>query len=74
MMDVQLTLDTVLARGTRLFPDREIVTKRPDGTKHRYTYADLDRRVRQLANALDELGVGRGERVATVALNNYRHL
>nr|WP_255149856.1 long-chain fatty acid--CoA ligase [Halorarius halobius] len=74
MMDSQLTLDKLLARATRLFPDREIVTKRPDGSKHRYTYADLDRRVRQLANALDELGVETGDRVATVALNNYRHL
>ncbi|WP_350356178.1 long-chain fatty acid--CoA ligase [Halorarius halobius] len=73
-MDSQLTLDKLLARATRLFPDREIVTKRPDGSKHRYTYADLDRRVRQLANALDELGVETGDRVATVALNNYRHL
>ncbi|MEF8777975.1 MAG: long-chain fatty acid--CoA ligase, partial [Natronomonas sp.] len=29
---------------------------------------------RQLANALDELGVEQGERVGTIALNNYRHL
>jgi fatty-acyl-CoA synthase len=74
MMDVSLTLDKLLARAVDLFPDREIVTKRPDGSLHRYTYADLDRRVKQLANALDELGVGEGERVATVALNHYRHL
>ena len=74
MMDVQLTVDKLLERGVDLFPDREIVTKRPDGSLHRYTYADLDRRVRKLANALDSLGVAEGERVGTVALNNYRHL
>ena len=74
MMDTQLTLDRVLARAVDLFPDREVVTKTPDGDVHRYTYADLDDRVRQLAGALDTLGVERGSRVATVAANNYRHL
>jgi fatty-acyl-CoA synthase len=74
MMDYQLTLDRILDRATDLFPDREIVSVRPDGSRHRYTYADLGDRVNQLANALDDLGVGRGERVATVALNNHRHL
>jgi fatty-acyl-CoA synthase len=74
MMDVQLTLDRLLARAVDLFPDREVVTKTTDGDLHRYTYADLDDRVRRLAGALDDLGVERGERVATVAPNDYRHL
>jgi fatty-acyl-CoA synthase len=74
MMDVQLTLRGLLDRAVELFPDREIVTKTPTGDLHRYTYGDLDDRVAQLAHALDDLGVGAGERVATVAANNYRHL
>jgi fatty-acyl-CoA synthase len=74
MMDVQLTLDGVLERAGELFPDREIVTKRPDGSLHRYSYGDLGRRTRQLAHALDDLSLDRGDRVATVAMNNYRHL
>ena len=74
MMDYQLTLEKVLDRATSLFPDREVVSVRPDGSKHRYTYAEMGDRVAQLANALDDLGVGEGERVATVALNNHRHL
>jgi fatty-acyl-CoA synthase len=73
-MDVQLTLDGVLERAGELFPDREIVTKRPDGSLHRYSYGDLGRRTRQLAHALDDLSLDRGDRVATVAMNNYRHL
>ncbi|MFC7227089.1 long-chain fatty acid--CoA ligase [Salinirubellus salinus] len=73
-MDVQLTLDRLLARAVDLFPDREVVTKTPGGDLHRYTYADLDDRVRRLAGALDDLGVDRGDRVATVAPNDYRHL
>lgn len=73
-MDVHLTINSLLDRAEELFPNREIVTKRPDGSVHRYTYGDMVNRVRQLANALDELGVETGERVGTVALNNYRHL
>ncbi|UOO94478.1 long-chain fatty acid--CoA ligase [Halococcus dombrowskii] len=72
-MDVQLTLGELLDRAVRLFPDREIVTKQPDGDRHRYTYGEAGARINQLAHALDELGVESGERVATVALNHYRH-
>jgi fatty-acyl-CoA synthase len=74
MMDVDLTVDSILERAETLFPEREIVTKQLDGSLHRYTYGEMAERVRQLANALDELGVGRGERVGTVAVNNFRHL
>jgi len=74
MMDAQLTVDKILDRAVQLYPDREIVTKTLDGSLHRYTYGEMADRVAQLANALDELGVERGERIATVAVNNYRHL
>ena len=74
MMDVDLTIDSILGRAETLFPDREIVTKRSDGSLHRYSYREMADRVRQLANALDDLGVEPGGRVGTVALNNYRHL
>ena len=74
MMDVQLTLREVIDRAVDLYPDREIVTAQPDGNRHRYTYADAYERICQLAHALDELGVERGERVGSVALNHYRHL
>ena len=74
MMDVQLTLQEIIGRAVDLYPDREIVTKQPDGSLHRYTYADAYERICQLAGALDELGVERGGRIATVAMNNYRHL
>ena len=74
MMDVQLTLQEVLDRAVDLYPDREIVTAQPDGSRHRYTYADAYERISQLAHALDDLGIERGDRVGSVALNHYRHL
>jgi fatty-acyl-CoA synthase len=47
----------------------------PDGSRHRYTYLDLYRRVKKLANVLvHQLGIQPGDRVATFAWNHYQHL
>jgi acyl-CoA synthetase (AMP-forming)/AMP-acid ligase II len=73
MMDFPLTLQQVFERGTRLFPEREIVTGGSQGV-HRYTYADFAERVQRLANALASLGLQQGERVATFCWNHHRHL
>jgi fatty-acyl-CoA synthase len=73
MPDFPLTLQHFLWRSTTLFPKKEIVTRREAGL-HRYTYSDFGQRVAQLAHALKELGVGPGDRVGTLAWNNYRHL
>src|SRR4030088_1264664 len=73
MPDFPLPLQHFLWRATTLCPKKEIVTRRETG-RHRYTYADFGRRVAQLAHALKELGIGPGDRVGTLAGNNYRHL
>jgi fatty-acyl-CoA synthase len=73
MQDYPLTTQHVLWRVERLFDHKEIVTRREEGL-HRYRYSDLARRVSQLANMLARLGVRQGDRVATLAWNNYRHL
>src|SRR5712692_4396314 len=73
MQDYPLTLHHIFWRLERLFGDKEVVTKRQTGV-HRYTYADLVRRVYRLANALQRLAVRPGDRVGTLAWNNYRHL
>jgi len=73
MMDYQLTLPTFLRRAETYFPDKQIVTRLPDRSFHRYTYRDLGRRSRQLAVALQKLGLERGDRVATLCWNHYQH-
>ncbi len=73
MPDFPLTIQHILWRATTLFGKKEIVTRRDKGV-HRYTYADFGRRTARLANALRELHIGRGDRVASFAWNNYRHL
>ena len=73
MQDFPLTLHHILWRIERLFARKEIVTKTADGV-HRYTWGELASRVHRLAHVLEQLGVKRGDRVATLAWNNYRHL
>ncbi len=49
--DYQLTLPTMLRRAEALYGPKEIVTRNPDKSFHRYTYADLVRRTSRLTSA-----------------------
>jgi fatty-acyl-CoA synthase len=73
MQDDQLTLTRILERATTFFPRQQIVTRTPAGD-HRETYEEFGERAGRLANALDELGVGPGDRVGSFGFNTYRHL
>src|SRR3954466_1546270 len=86
MDDYQLTLPPILRRGggvflgaglrraETFFGDKEIVTRLPDKSFHRYTWRDMARRSKQLAVALQHLGLERGDRVGTLCWNHYQHL
>jgi fatty-acyl-CoA synthase len=74
MMEYQLTLPTILRRAEALFGDKEIVTRLPDRSIHRYTYRDFATRTKRLAVALRKLGIQPGDRVATLSWNHYQHL
>ena len=74
MMDFQLTLPTILKRAETYFPHQEIVTRMPDRSFHRYSFADFGNRARQLAVALKGVGLEPGDRVATLCWNHYQHL
>jgi fatty-acyl-CoA synthase len=74
MMDYPLTLSHSLERAGKFFPNVEIISRRPDHSLHRYTYADLYRRARALAEALQLAGLQRGDRVATLMWNHHAHL
>ncbi|MGA8514291.1 MAG: 3-(methylthio)propionyl-CoA ligase [Burkholderiaceae bacterium] len=54
--------------------DTEIVSRRVEGDIHRYTWSDVAKRSRQVANALDGLKLAFSDRIATLAWNGYRHL
>jgi acyl-CoA synthetase (AMP-forming)/AMP-acid ligase II len=74
MMDFPLTLAPLLERAGNVFGRAEIVSRRPDGTLARATYADFCRRARRLARALTDAGLQRGDRVATLMWNHSTHL
>ena len=74
MMDCPLTLTRLLEHGVRSFPEQEIVTQRPEGEPHRYTFAQFGARTERLARALGELQVRPSDRVATFAWNTHQHL
>lgn len=73
MMEMPLTVTSIMRHAERNHPTREIVSVLAGGSLHRYTYADAFARVRQLAKALARLGLQPGERVGTLAWNDFRH-
>ena len=73
MMDLPLTITSIMRHAEKNHPNREIVSITADHPLHRTTYGETFRRTRQLANALASLGVEPGDRVATLAWNDFRH-
>ncbi|ABM41869.1 MULTISPECIES: 3-(methylthio)propionyl-CoA ligase [Diaphorobacter] len=74
MQSQPLLISSLISFAERHHGDGEIVSRRVEGDIHRYTYRDLARRSRQLANALDALGLQFSDRVASLAWNGYRHM
>ncbi len=74
MMNEPLLISSIAEHAERFHGDREIVSVTADNPRHRCTYSDAIARSRQLANALGKLGLSRGDRVGTIAWNDYRHL
>ncbi len=74
MMDTPLLISSIARHAEKFHGDREVVSVTMDNPRHRYTIRDAVRRSRQLANALARMGLETGDRVATIAWNDYRHL
>jgi 3-(methylthio)propionyl---CoA ligase len=64
----------LIAHAERHHGSGEIVSRRVEGDIHRSNWAEVARRSRQVAHALDNLQLAAGDRVATLAWNGYRHL
>jgi len=71
--NAQLNVINIIKHAARNFGRQELVTRNPDGTTFRYTYADAYERVQRLANALHALGVKAGDRVGVLAWNTHQH-
>ncbi|MBO9129041.1 long-chain fatty acid--CoA ligase [Bacillus sp. 165] len=73
MMNVPLTITSMLERAEKFFKKKQVVSRTHSGIT-KYTYEEMGKRTRRLASALTKLGVQRGEKVGTFAWNHHRHL
>ena len=74
MQNQPLLISSLIEFADRHHGDGEVVSRRVEGDIHRYNWAGVAKRSRQVANALDALHLEFGDRVATLAWNGYRHL
>ena len=73
MMNMPLRISSILEFAKTSYPEVEIISKMSSGEVHRTNYRDISIRSKKMANALLELKVSLGDRVATIAWNSYRH-
>ncbi len=75
IMNYPLTTNTILEYGNSVFHHKKIITYLPNGTRHEYSFGDMYKRCKQLANALTQkLGITKGDMVGTFAWNHGPHI
>ncbi|MAB13513.1 3-(methylthio)propionyl-CoA ligase [Parvibaculum sp.] len=74
MQDWPLRVTTIIDHAARFHGDREVVTRTIEGPIARTTYSEIHLRARKAAQALQKLGIEKGDVVATMAWNTARHL
>ena len=74
MINRQLTITTIMEHARKFHGDAEVVSVTADQPLYRYTYRECFARAAKLANALTRLGAKPGDRLGTLAWNDYRHL
>ncbi|MCJ7422370.1 long-chain fatty acid--CoA ligase [Sphingomicrobium astaxanthinifaciens] len=72
--DWPLNVMRLVDHAEREHGDREVVSAWADGSTSRTSWGEIARKARQMARALEKLGLGKGDRVATLAMNHERHL
>ncbi|MBN9585271.1 MAG: hypothetical protein BGN84_15170 [Afipia sp. 62-7] len=73
MQNVPLTLNLIRERVADLYPNKTVTTRYPHAI-HVIGYGEVLDRAGHIANFLQDIGITRGERVATLAWNSHRHL
>lgn len=73
MMGVEMSINSIVEHAERVNGDVEIVSVTAENPRHRYTYREAFGRARQLADSISSWGLAQGDRVATLAWNDYRH-
>ena len=74
MQDWSMRISHVIDHAAREAPNREIVTRWADGSETRTDWAGVRRDAKKMSQALQALGLGKGDKVASLAMNHARHL
>ncbi|MBV8738526.1 MAG: long-chain-fatty-acid--CoA ligase [Alphaproteobacteria bacterium] len=73
MSERPLLISSIITHAATFHGDAEVASRTVEGPIQRYTYRDAERRMKRLAKALLRLGIGRGDRVGTLAWSTHRH-
>ena len=74
MQDWDLRVTRIVDHAAREHGTREIVSRWADGSETRTTWAEVRQDALKMTQALRQLGVQPGDRVATLAMNHAHHL
>jgi acyl-CoA synthetase (AMP-forming)/AMP-acid ligase II len=74
MQDWELRVTALIDHAAKQHGSREILTRYADGSEVRSDWAGVRRDALKMTQALRKLGIGKGDRIATLALNHSRHL
>jgi fatty-acyl-CoA synthase len=73
MMNLPLNIASIVEHAERVNGNVEIVSITADNPRHRTTYGKAFARARQLADGMSGWILAQGDRIATLAWNDYRH-
>ena len=65
---------SIIEHAKEFHPKKEVISRMVAGDVHRTNYEEVCIRSRKLASALEKDGYKKGDVIATLALNTYRHL
>ena len=74
MQDWSLCVTRIVDHAAREHGTRELVTRWADGSETRTDWAGVRHDALRMTQALRKLGVNKGDRIATLAMNHVRHL
>lgn len=74
MMFQPLLISSMIEHAGRYHADTEVISKNTDTTITVTNWGEIRQNSKRFANALQQLGLAQGDRVATIAWNNHRHL
>ena len=74
MMTQPLTISSLIRHAARYHGQTEVISVETTGDVARTNWGEVEENARRLASALETLGLEPGDRCATIAWNNRRHL